>query len=62
MANLMNFQNNRQPSYLDTIGQKATNLAQFGMAMMKVYDVGKVMYDGFTVAAPYIEAAMAAGL
>ena len=62
MANLMNFQNNRQPSYLDTIGQKATNLAQFGMAMKKVYDVGKVMYDGFQVAAPYLEAAMAAGL
>ena len=58
----MHFQNNRKPSFMESIGQKATNLAQFGMEMKKVYDVGKVMYDGFRVAAPYIEAAMAAGL
>ena len=62
MGNLQNYRNNRKPSFMESIGQKATNLAEFGIAMKKVYDVGKVMYDGFRVAAPYIEAAMAAGL
>ena len=35
MANLQNFRNYRKPSYLETIGQTAQNLAEFGMAMKK---------------------------
>ena len=62
MANLMNFQNNRQPSYLDTIGQKAKQLGEFGIAMKQIYDVGKMAYRGFEIAAPFLERAMLAGL
>ena len=61
MANLMNFQNNRKPSFMERIGQKATNLAEFGIAMKKVYDVGKMAYRGFEIAAPFLERAMLAG-
>ena len=62
MANLQNFRNYRKPSYLETIGQTATNIAEFGMAMKKVYDVGKMMYQGFEAAAPLLEVAFRAGL
>ncbi len=62
MGNLQNYRNNQKSSFVDTIGQKAKNLAAFGVAMKNVYEVGKVMYRGFQIAAPYIERAMLAGL
>ena len=62
MANLQNYRYNQKPSFVDSLGQKAKNLADFGVAMKNVYDVGKVVYRGFQIAAPYIERAMLAGL
>ncbi len=62
MGNLQNYRNNRKSGFIDTIGQKAQDLAQFGMTMKKIYDVGKMAYRGFEIAAPFLERAMLAGL
>ena len=62
MGNLQNYKNNRKPTYLDTIGMKAKQLGEFGIAMKQIYDVGKMAYRGFEIAAPFLERAMLAGL
>jgi hypothetical protein len=62
MANLQNFRNKRSPSMLESIGQKVKNGIEFAGAVKGIYDVGKVVYSGFVAAAPYLEAAMLAGL
>ena len=61
MANLQNF-NYRKPNYMESIGQKVKNVFEMGMAAKKVYDVGKIVYQGFEAAAPMIKLAMRAGL
>ena len=62
MADLQNFRNNQRPNFLDGLGQKVKNVFEFGKAVKGIYDVGKVAYQGLQVAAPFIEAAMRAGL
>ena len=43
-------------------GKKVKTVFEFGKAAKGLYDAGKITYQGFQVAAPYIEAAMRAGL
>ena len=62
MANLQKNRNNQRPNFLDGLGQKVKNVLEFGKAVKGIYDAGKIAYQGFQVAAPYIEAAMRAGL
>ena len=62
MANLQNFRNKRSPSMLESIGQKVKHGIEFAVAVQGIYAVGKVVYSGFVAAAPYLEAAMLAGL
>ena len=62
MANLQNFRNNQRPNFLDGLGQKVKTVFEFGKAAKGLYDAGKIAYQGFQVAAPFIEAAMRAGL
>ena len=62
MANLQNFRNNQIPNFLDGLGQKVKTVFEFGKAAKGMYDLGKLAYQGFEVAAPFIEAAMRAGL
>ena len=62
MANLQNFRNNQRPSWIEGIGQKVKNAVEFAGAVKGLYDVGSTVYSGFVAAAPYIEAAMLAGL
>ena len=62
MGNLQNYSNNMKPSYMESIGQKVKNVVDMGIAAKKVYDVGKMVYQGFEAAAPMIELAMRAGL
>ena len=54
---------------LDAVGSicvTGTRLVKHGIefagAVKGIYDVGKVVYSGFVAAAPYLEAAMLAGL
>ena len=62
MANLQKFRNNQRPNLLDGLGQKIKTAFEFGKAAKGLYDAGKVAYQGFEIAAPYIEAAFRAGL
>ena len=62
MANLQNFRNNQRPSWIEGIGQKVKNAAEFAGTVKGIYDVGRTVYSGLVAAAPYIEAAMLAGL
>ena len=62
MANLQNFRNNRHVGLLENVGQKVKNAAEIAGAVKGVWDVGRMIYGGFQVAAPWIEAAMLVGL
>ncbi len=62
MANLQNFSNNRHVELLESVGQKVKNAVELAGAVKGVWDVGKMVYSGFQVAAPYLEAAMLVGL
>ena len=62
MANLQNFRNNSHVGLLENVGQKVKNAAEIAGAVKGVWDVGKMIYSGFQVAAPYLEAAMLVGL
>ena len=62
MANLQNFRNHRQVGLLDHVGEKVKNAADLAGTMKRIWDVGKMVYSGFQVAAPYLEAAMLVGL
>ena len=62
MANLQNFRNNRHVGLLENVGQKVKNAAEISGAVKGVWDVGKMIYSSFQVAAPYLEAAMLVGL
>ena len=62
MANLQNFRNNQRPDWITGLGQKVKNAAEFAGAVKGLYQVGKTVYSGFVAAAPYLEAAMLAGL
>lgn len=62
MANLMHHRSYRPPSTIESIGQKVKNAAEFAGTIKGIWDTGKVIYSGFQAAAPYIEAAMLAGL
>ncbi len=62
MANLQNFRNNRHVGLLENVGQKVKNAVEIAGAVKGVWDVGKMGYSGFQVAAPYLEAAMLVGL
>ena len=62
MANLQNFRNNSHVNLLEHVGQKVKSAAEIAGAVKGIWDVGKMVYSGFQVAAPYLEAAMLAGL
>ena len=62
MANLQNFRNQRHVGLLDHVGEKVKNAAEIAGTIKGIYDVGKMIYSGFQVAAPYLEAAMLVGL
>ena len=62
MANLQNFKNNRDVNLLEQVGQKVKHAAEIAGAVKGVWDVGKMVYSGFQIAAPYLEMAMLAGL
>ena len=62
MANLQNFRNNQFSSTMTSLGQKVKNVVEFAGAVKGMYDVGRTVYSGFVAAAPYLEAAMLAGL
>jgi|APCry1669192647_1035423.scaffolds.fasta_scaffold28857_1 hypothetical protein len=53
---------NRQPSFIDSIGQKAKHAVEMGMALKSIWDVGNTVYRGFVAAAPILEAMMVVGL
>ena len=62
MANLQNFRNNSHVNLLEHVGQKVKNAAEIAGTVKGIWDVGKMIYSGFQVAAPYLEMAMLAGL
>jgi hypothetical protein len=62
MANLQNFRNNQRPNWIEGLGQKAKQVAQFAGAVKGIYQVGQAAYAGIAAAAPYLEMAMLAGL
>ncbi len=62
MANLQNFRHDSHVGLLEHVGQKVKNVAELAGTMKGIYDVGKMIYSGFQVAAPYLEMAMMAGL
>ena len=62
MANLQNFRRQQDTSLLTHVGQKVKQAAEIAGAVKGVWDIGRGIYSGFQVAAPYIEAAMLVGL
>ena len=62
MANLQNFRNNSHVGLLENVGQKVKNAAEIARAVKGAWNVGKMIYSGFQVVAPYLEMAMMAGL
>ena len=62
MANLQNFRHSSHVGLLEHVGQKVKNAAELAGTIKGIYDVGKMVYAGFQVAAPYLEAAMLVGL
>ncbi len=62
MANLQNFRHPSHVGLLENVGQKVKHAAEFAGTIKRIYDVGKMVYSGFQVAAPYLEMAMMAGL
>ena len=59
---MQNFRDNQRPDWITGLGQKVKNVAEFAGAVKGLYQVGKTVYSGFVAAAPYLEAAMLAGL
>ena len=62
MANLQNFRHQKHVGLLDSVGEKVKHAAELAGVVKGVWDLGRGIYTGFQVAAPYIEAAMLAGL
>ena len=62
MANLQNFRHPSHVGLLENVGQKVKNIAEIAGAVKGAWDVGKMVYSGFQVAGPWIEAAMLVGL
>ena len=62
MANLQNFRHEKNSRWIEGIGQKVKNTVELAGAVKSIWDVGRTVYSGFVAAAPYIEAAMLAGL
>jgi hypothetical protein len=62
MASLQNFRHGSHVGLLDNVGQKVKHAAEIAGAMKGIWDVGKMAYAGFQVAAPYLEAMMLVGL
>ena len=62
MANLQNFRDNQRPSWIEGLGQKVKQAAQFAGAVKGIYQVGQAAYAGIAAAAPYLEMAMLVGL
>ena len=62
MANLQNFRNNSHVGLLEHVGQKVQNAAEIAGTIKGIWDVSKMVYSGFQVAAPYLKAAMLVGL
>ena len=62
MANLQNFRHGSHAGLLEHVGQKVKNATEIAGAIKGIYDVGRMVYAGFQVAAPYLEAAMLVGL
>ena len=62
MANLQNFRNNSHVGLLENVGQKVKNAAEIAGAVKGAWNVGKMIYSGVQVVAPYLEMAMMAGL
>ena len=62
MANLQNFRHNNHVGLLENVGQKVKNAAEIAGAVKGAWNVGKMIYSGFQVVAPYLEMAMMAGL
>ena len=62
MANLQNFRNNSHVGLLENVGQKVKNAAEIAGAVKGAWNVGKMIYSGFQVAAPYLETVVLVGL
>ena len=62
MANLQNFRHSSHVGLLENVGQKVKNVAEIAGAVKGAWNVGKMIYGGFQVVAPYLEAAMLVGL
>jgi len=62
MANLQNFRHPSHVGLLENVGQKVKNIAEIAGAVKGAWDVGKMIYSGFQVALPYLEAAMLVGI
>ncbi len=62
MANLQNFRHSSHVGLLENVGQKVKSAAEIAGAVKGIWDVSKMVYSGFQVAAPYLEAAMLVGL
>ena len=62
MANLQNFRHYKHVNLLDSVGEKVKHAAELAGAIKGIYDLGRGVYAGLQVAAPYIEAMMLAGL
>ena len=58
MANLQNFRHSSHVGLLENVGQKVKSATEIAGAVKGIYDVGKMVYSGFHVAAPYLEADM----
>ena len=62
MAHLQNFRHYKHVNILENVGEKVKHAAELAGTVKGIWDVGKMVYSGFQVAAPYIEAAMLVGL
>ena len=62
MANLQNFRHYKHVNLLDNVGEKVKHAAEFAGTVKGIYDLGRGVYAGLQVSAPYIEAMMLAGL
>jgi len=62
MANLQNFRRPQDTTLLTHVGQKVKQAAEIAGTVKGIWDIGRSIYTGFQVAAPYIEAAMLVGL
>ena len=54
MANLQNFRHYKHVNLLDNVGEKVKHAAELAGTIKGIYDLGRGVYAGFQVAAPYI--------